>query len=146
MNANLKTVPEDVRETCNLDHNVYGYIRDLEKEGVVEVERNGNKYIDIWLTKKGLQQLNDQMLVPYSCDIRNFVMKIDEGRAPKIELDDNLVNFVLSIKPELLSFFREFIVREYSTVIPANFPEVFSPKMDEFFDNKFVNLDNIGQN
>lgn len=145
MNKNFKTVPEDIKKECNLDKTVYLYLREFEKEGVIEVKRDNNKYIDIRLTKKGLQQLNDLMLTPYSNDIRNMVLKMDESSAPKVEVDDNLINFVLSTKPELSSFIREFIVKEYSTVIPNNFFNVISPKIDEFFDNKFVNLNEISQ-
>ena len=145
MNERLKTIPENIKEECSLEKNVYGYLREFEKEGVIEVERDNNKYIDIKLSEKGLQQLNDLMLTPYNNDIRSFVMRMDESSAPMVKVDDNLVNFVLSTKPELLSFIREVIVREYSTVIPNNFPDVFSPKLDEFFDNKFVNLNNISQ-
>lgn len=144
--AKFKTIPEDIIEDCNLDRNVYELLREFKKEGIIEVERNGNKYSDIKLTKKGLQQLSEQMLSPYSSEIRSIILKIDDSDASKLEIDDNLIKFVLSIKPELMSFFREFIVREYSTVIPNNFPDVFSPELDRFFDNKFVDLNKIGQN
>lgn len=146
MNKNFKTVPEDIKKECNLNKPVYLYLREFEKEGVTEVKRDNNKYLDIRLTEKGLQQLGDQMLTPYSKDIRNLVLKIDESSAPKVEVDDNLVNFVFSIKQELSSYIREFIVYEYGTVIPDNIFNVISPKIDEFFDNKFVNLNNISQN
>lgn len=144
--AKFKTIPEDVIKDCNLDRNVYGFLREFEKEGVIEVVRDGNKYSDIRLAKKGLQQLSEQMLAPYRSEIRDIVLKIDDGNASKLEIDDNLIKFVLSIKPELLSFFREFIFREYSTVIPNNFPDLFSPELDRFFDNKFVDLNKITQN
>ena len=149
MNENLNTVPEDIREGCNLDKNVYGYLRKLEKEGVIEVERNGNKYLDIRLTKKGLRQLNDQMLAPYRSEIRNLVLRMDKDNAPLVEINDNLINFMLSYKPELLTFIQEVVVQEYSTVIPDNFSNVIFPKIEEFFDNKFdnkfINLNEINQ-
>ncbi len=144
--AKFKTIPKDVKKDCSLDKNVYGLLREFEKKGVIEVKRIGKKYSDIRLTKKGLQQLSEQMLAPYSSEIRSIVLKIDDGSAPKLEIDDNLIKFVLSIKLELLTFFREFLDREYSTVIPNNFPDLFSPELDRFFDNKIVNLDNIRQN
>lgn len=128
-----------------MDKNVYGLLREFERERVIEVKRENNRYADIKLTEKGLQQLSEQMLAPYSNEIRNIVLKIDD-RVSKLEIDDNLIKFVFSIKPELLSFFREFIVREYSTVIPNNFPDLFSPELDRFFDNKFVDLNKITQN
>lgn len=146
MNKNFETVPEDIIKGCNLDHHVYDYLREFEDKGVIEVKRESNKYIDIRLTKEGLEQLNNQMLACYTNDIRNLVLKIDESSAPKVEVDDNLVNFVLSIKQELSSFIREFIVHEYGSVIPKNIFNVISPKIDEFFDNKFVNLNDISQN
>jgi len=145
MNGNFKTVPGDIKDECNLDKTVYDYLREFEKEGVIEVKRDNNKYLDIKLTKKGLRQLNDQMLTPYSNNIRNMVLKMDDSSAPKVEVDDNLINFVLSTKSELSSFIREVIVQEYSTVIPNNIFNLISPKIDEFFDNKFVNLNNISQ-
>ncbi|GAH70381.1 unnamed protein product [marine sediment metagenome] len=37
------------------------------------------------------------------------------------------------------------IVQEYSTVIPNNIFNLISPKLDEFFNNKFVNLNIISQ-
>jgi len=145
MNGNFKTVPGDIKDECNLDKTVYDYLREFEKEGVIEVKRDNNKYLDIKLTKKGLRQLNDQMLTPYSNNIRNMVLKMDDSSAPKVEVDDNLINFVLSTKSELSSFIRGVIVQEYSTVIPNNIFNLISPKIDEFFDNKFVNLNNISQ-
>lgn len=145
MNENFKTVPGDIKKECNLDKTVYDYLREFEREGVIEVKRDNNKYIDIRLTKKGLRQLNDQMLTPYTNDIRNMVLKMDDSRAPKIEVDDNLINFVLSTKSELSSFIRESIVQEYGTVVPNNIFKVISSKIDEFFDNKFANLNNISQ-
>lgn len=128
-----------------MDKNVYGFLREFEREKVIEVKRENNRYADIKLTEKGLQQLSGQMLAPYRSEIRNIVLKIDDP-ASKLKIDDNLIKFVFSIKPKLLSFFQEFIVREYSTVIPSNFPDVFSPELDRFFDNKFVDLNKISQN
>ena len=37
------------------------------------------------------------------------------------------------------------IVQEYSTVIPNNIFKLISPKLDDFLNNKFVNLNNISQ-
>lgn len=61
MNKNFKTVPEDIKKECNLNKPVYLYLREFEKEGVTEVKRDNNKYLDIRLTEKGLQQLGDTM-------------------------------------------------------------------------------------
>ena len=143
--AKFKTIPEDVIKDCNLNRNVYGLLREFEREKVIEVKRENNRYANIKLTEKGLQQLSEQMLAPYRSEIRDIVLKIND-RASKSEIDDNLIKFVLSIKPELLPFFQKSIVREYSTAIPTNFPDVFSPELDRFFDNKFVDLNKITQN
>jgi DNA-binding PadR family transcriptional regulator len=103
MNENFKTVLGDIKKERNLDKTVYDYLREFERKGVIEVKRDNNKYLYIRLTKKALQQLNDQMLTPFSNDIRRLVLKLDEGSAPKVEVDDNLINFALSSKPELSS-------------------------------------------
>ena len=36
-------------------------------------------------------------------------------------------------------------VQEYSTAIPNNIFKLISPKLDDFLNNKFVNLNNISQ-
>lgn len=149
MNEKIKTVPEDIIKECSLNNHVYDYLREFEKEDLIEVERdnNDNKYIDIRLSERGLQDLNEVMLAPYNKNIRNLILKMDDNSAPKIEVDENLIDFLLSFKREISSFVRESMIQMFGTVIPNDFD--FSPNIEKFFDNKFdnefVNLNDISQ-